>query len=1101
VTRDRWHRIRELFLAVADLSPDERRKVLDRECRDDPDLELEVLSLLEAEREPPSILDSLEETFGGIPLETTSSGPLSGLRIGSYRIREELGRGGMGTVYRAEDQGNGQTVALKVMRDSLASPGNVRRFLLERRVLGQLHHPGIARVVDGGVTRDGSPWFAMELVPGTRIDRFCDARRLSVSDRLALFREVLEAVGHAHRCGVIHRDLKPSNILVDSDGRPKLIDFGIAKLLEDDGVTGEGTLTRTGVRVMTPEYAAPEQVLGGEVVPATDVHALGAILYELMTGRRPRSFEGLSLSEVERAIRDTDPPMPSAVVEGESAKARLRRTDPEGLRRQLTGGLEAIVMRALERDPARRYPTTDALAKDLDRLGKDGRVSLDAVPAGRRSTGSPTSGAAVPWGKGWSPGHVGLAILSVAVAVGGAATVWTAISGGSESPPAPVPVTTNRIAILPFVYRGSESWEYLAEGLVDLLSSNLNGIRGLQAVDPRALFGALPEADPGPLTALEGRDAALRLGAGMFVSGSIVEAGGMLRIAGELHRLDADGGQVPTLVAVEGSAEELFELVDRLTAGIVERLATGPGARLTGTATRTTHSLTALRAYLEGEHHLRSGRFPMAFEVFERAVSEDPSFALAHFRLSNAANWLNRDGVARASARAAVQHGDRLSPPDRLLVTAWDRYLRGDPLEAERLYREILAAYPQHVEAWLMLGEVQFHWMPALGRSLSASRASFERVLTFEPGHVGALLHLARIAASERRWADLDSIAQVVLALEPEEIQALEIRSLRAFGLEDEGARGAVLRELAERSDDQLWWLLGRMAAHLDAPGRVLQVAELMTAPHRDPTWRAYGYLMQAQLEAARGRWSAAENALDRVRELRPGWAAQYRAAYSVIPELSLPPGRLLAFAEDLERIRHTDPGEDGMPGPNRPIFLPRGDYSLALLALRAGKPDEATRRIARLDEPYPSVEENRWGPHLARQLRAEVAAAEGRPREALAVLGPPGPSPDSTMLRLAAYSEADARMLRARLLAELGREEEAVRWLSTFPDPAAHDLAYLAPSHLRRAEIHRARGEDRQARAHYARFLELWDEADPEVQPLVRQVRDRLEERTPSRR
>jgi tetratricopeptide (TPR) repeat protein len=273
----------------------------------------------------------------------------------------------MGAVYLAErvDGQFEQRVALKLIRRGMASDEILRRFLRERQILARLQHPHIARLLDGGLTGDGQPWFAMEHVEGVPITRYADERRLTIDERVRLFPGICDAVRHAHEAGVVHRDLKPSNLLVTPAGEVKLLDFGIAKLLEE----GEGRAsTRTGVRPMTPEYAAPEQIRGAPITAATDIYGLGVVLYEILTGYHPyRGGPRDTPAEVERRICDQEPPRPSTRVGHAEAVSRARRTTPAKLRRRLAGDLDNIVLRALEREPARRYPSALALSEDLRR--------------------------------------------------------------------------------------------------------------------------------------------------------------------------------------------------------------------------------------------------------------------------------------------------------------------------------------------------------------------------------------------------------------------------------------------------------------------------------------------------------------------------------------------------------------------------------------------------------------------------------------------------------------------------------------------------------------------------------------------------------------
>ena len=300
--------------------------------------------------------------------------------VGPFRLIREIGRGGMGRVFLAEraDGQFQQQVALKLVRGGRSGGEILQRFLRERQILARLEHPNIARLLDGGATGDGRPYFAMEYVAGEPITAYCDTRALDVRQRLTLFASVCDGVQYAHQNLVVHRDLKPSNALVTADGAVKLLDFGIAKVLHDPGDESEDdpTLTRLGSGPMTPEYAAPEQVRGEPVTTATDVYALGALAYELLTGRGPHRLAKMTPAEVERAVTERDVDRPSAAVatrrsgEAESATgeiARRRGTDASRLRRTLRGDLDTMVMRALQKLPARRYASAGAFADDIRR--------------------------------------------------------------------------------------------------------------------------------------------------------------------------------------------------------------------------------------------------------------------------------------------------------------------------------------------------------------------------------------------------------------------------------------------------------------------------------------------------------------------------------------------------------------------------------------------------------------------------------------------------------------------------------------------------------------------------------------------------------------
>ena len=369
----RWSSVKDLFQRCQQQPEGERAKWLDEQCDGDPELARQVRALLAAQRGSHDILDrgaadALNEMGGG-----PSSIDLSGERIGAYRLLRLLGEGGMGSVYLAErEEGDFQRrAALKLVRTDFINEDTHARFLRERRILAQLIHPHIAQLYDGGVATGGAPYFTLEYVEGQPITKYCDERKLSIRERLRLVLQVCAAVAYAHRNLIVHRDLKPSNIFVTTDGEVKLLDFGIAKLLDTE--TGESR-TETQARMMTPEYASPEQVLGEPITTATDVYAIGVLMYELLSGRLPyaRADAG-TISWSKAVVEETPEPVHRALSRvtrrkdstSGDAVAAARGTVLPALRRSLRGDLERILQRALAKAPEARYATVGALATDI----------------------------------------------------------------------------------------------------------------------------------------------------------------------------------------------------------------------------------------------------------------------------------------------------------------------------------------------------------------------------------------------------------------------------------------------------------------------------------------------------------------------------------------------------------------------------------------------------------------------------------------------------------------------------------------------------------------------------------------------------------------
>jgi serine/threonine protein kinase len=353
---EKWDWIQEIFLEAADLRPSERAVFLDRMCSGDPEARMEVESLLRADATGESAVCAAIESEIASMLDESS---LVGVRLGPYRLLKEIGRGGMGAVYLAE-RADGQfqkRVAVKMVRPGLDTEFILARFRRERQVLGRFDHPNIGKLLDGGTAANGTPYFVMEYIDGDWITRYCTSRTLGVEQRLRLFLRVCSAVHYAHLQFVVHRDLKPGNILVDSKGEPKLLDFGICKLLYRDADSEGNDTVTLGTGPLTPQYACPEQVRGGPVTIASDVYSLGAVFYELLTGARPHIFPELTPQVVEQVVCERDVIAPSEVA----------RQDNKKLAARLRGDLDAIVLHAMRKEPARRYETVERFAEDIRR--------------------------------------------------------------------------------------------------------------------------------------------------------------------------------------------------------------------------------------------------------------------------------------------------------------------------------------------------------------------------------------------------------------------------------------------------------------------------------------------------------------------------------------------------------------------------------------------------------------------------------------------------------------------------------------------------------------------------------------------------------------
>ncbi len=383
----RWGKIKEILDQALDLPAAKRAAYLDETCPDE-EWRAEIEDYLALEDD---IGDFIEEPVADLLAEQAAEGR-EGQEVGPYRLVRPIGHGGMGRVYLAvrADEAYQQEVAVKILKRGLDTDEIVARFRRERQILANLEHPNIARIIDGGSTADGLPYFVMEHVEGTPIHHYCQAHRLSVDERLRIFRRVCETVHVAHQNLIVHCDLKPSNILVDADGKPKLLDFGIAKLLRPDG--SDTTLTRLGGRLGTPRYASPEQTVGGSITTASDVYSLGVVLYELLAGEPPglaseAPTPGTVGPVASPYATQPVPARPAMVKPSTAVRRALKRTTEklegeerrrlEQLRRKLRGDLDNIVLKATQPEPGRRYGSAAELGEDLGR-------HLDKLPVRAR---------------------------------------------------------------------------------------------------------------------------------------------------------------------------------------------------------------------------------------------------------------------------------------------------------------------------------------------------------------------------------------------------------------------------------------------------------------------------------------------------------------------------------------------------------------------------------------------------------------------------------------------------------------------------------------------------------------------------------------------
>ncbi|HXC70142.1 MAG TPA: protein kinase, partial [Pyrinomonadaceae bacterium] len=611
MTPERWQQVEEIFQAALDLTPEDRPRYVSEVCANDTALQRDVESLLSQYDSAGELLE--EPVYGNTEMSALESfveekDPMIGRRLGSYRIEREIGRGGMGAVYEASRADNefNKRAAIKLVKRGMDTDFILRRFRKERQILAALDHPHIAGLLDGGTTEDGLPYFVMEFIEGQPLYNYCDNNQLNISERLKLFRSICDAVHYAHQKQVVHRDIKPSNVLVTSAGTPKLLDFGIAKLLNPQ-LAGDITHdpTATAMRLMTPEYASPEQVQGAPTTPTTDVYSLGVLLYELLTGHRPYRLVNRAPHEIARVICEEAPAPPSVIItraedllpslySGDEATTlrqlyTTRGTTLELLRRALSGDLDNIVMQALRKEPEWRYQTAADLRDDITRY-LEGRPISD-LP---------------------DPPHINLA--------------------------RPDASSENSLAVLPMklmdINQQETGPDYLGTGLADALITRLSAIRTFAVRPTSSVLRYGTDADP--LRA--GRE----LGVAFVLDGRIRRAAERIRVTVQLLNVrdetTAWAGQFDEQFTDVLNLEDVIS--SHVAEAIVPHLTVDQRLRL---AKRGTDNPQAHEAYLRGRYYWNTFTeegFARAIVCFQQAIALDPKYSLAYAGVANYHNWL-----------------------------------------------------------------------------------------------------------------------------------------------------------------------------------------------------------------------------------------------------------------------------------------------------------------------------------------------------------------------------------------------------------------------------------------------------------------------------
>jgi serine/threonine protein kinase/tetratricopeptide (TPR) repeat protein/TolB-like protein len=707
-----WAEVKDLLSRALDTPPEKRAALLDAECAGDAAFRAEVESLLAADAAAGAFIETPAVDARD---QDDRHDPSLGSTIGSYVIERCLGRGGMGAVYLARHTGDfAHSVAIKTIRRGMDSELVVRRFHHERQMLATLDHPHIARLFDGGTTREGLPYFVMEYVAGVPIDRYADERRLNVAERMKLCLAVFDAVQHAHDRQIIHRDLKPGNVLVTDDGRIKVLDFGIAKAL-GAGVEGDSTLTSLA-RPMTPDYASPEQVRGEPITRATDVYVLGLLMYELLTGHRPFRFGKRTHEEISSLVCEEEPERPSTAIDRVDVTTRAdgttdsrtpatvsatREGSPEALRHRLSGSLDAIVMKALRKTPAARYPTVADLAEDVRRW-----LAAQPVSASRDALRYRASRVVRR-----HRNAIGVAALLV-LAIGVTAVLMPRATPVAATAPVATAVLRPAVAVATFAnlsQRAEDAW--LSTAMVEMLTTELAGDGQMRVVPAERTARAILDLGAGAASIDTEHSMRLRdyLATDYVVTGSFATSGGEAsrNVRIDIRVLQRDGETVS--VSGTGTDAELFTLMAAAGSDLRERLGLARSSDSDTEAARAAFpaDVEAMRLYAEGLARLRELDAVRAQELLTQSAALEPSNPMIHTALASTWTALGYDRRAIEAAERAFEVSESLGREARLNVEGNLYTAQRDWPKAIDVYRTLSGFFSDNVEYGLRLAESQ----------------------------------------------------------------------------------------------------------------------------------------------------------------------------------------------------------------------------------------------------------------------------------------------------------------------------------------------------------------------------------------------------------
>jgi len=989
---------------------------------------------------------------------------------GRYQIIEELGKGGMGRVYKVLDAKINEKIALKLIKPEVASDREtIERFSNELKLARKIRHKNVCGMFDIGEA-EGAHFITMEYVPGEDLKTMIRmSTGLTIGTVLSIGKQVCLGLAEAHNLGVVHRDLKPQNIIIDKGGNAKIMDFGIARSVREKGITG------AGIMIGTPEYMSPEQTEAKDVDQRSDIYSLGIILYEMATGRVP--FEGETALSV--AIKH---------------KTEIPK-EPKSLNPHVSDDLNRLILKCLEKDRARRYQTTAEVEAELEKIEKGIPTTERVVPERKTLTSKQITVQFEP-----KQLMIPAVILVAAVAIG--ISLWKFLP---RKEAAPSPKIKNSIAVISFENQtGDKAFDYLRKAIPNLLITSLEQRGGLYVVTWERMADLLAQMGQKDAETID-RESGFRLcrkeGVEAIVLGSFVKAGDMF--ATDVKVLDVGTKRLLKSASSRGEgADSILRIqIDELSRDISAGIGLGREkieAESAQVAEATTSSMEAYNYYLKGREDFGKMYYVDAIKALEKAIELDPEFAMAHFYLAFTHISLGDVQACNAALEKAKALAHKVTERERLYIEAAYAFIIERNIEArKRIIQELIQKYPREKIAYFWQG-VHYRWREDYEMAIEEQN----RALELDPDYGGAHNELGYVYLALRNFDKSTEHFQKYASLNPYDANPLDSLAEAYFlmGKLDE----AIAKYKEALAIKPAFVTSNYCNAYIYAlkedPVRAAAWLETFISQAPNAAWKGAGYAFKGFYQGWLGGWNRGLDNLKKAEEMLASVGdAEGKANISFLKSFIY----LFRGEYDLARKSNKE-WFDVLTNqyPRSEAFYKVSYLSvLGFIELKEGKMDSAKTRMAEITSFLPSLTRNQkdWGTFLASLLQAEVSLADGFPEKAIASFEKtalPVPPAMQDMIILINYNTPFFKDPLARAYLQKGDLDRAIaeyEKLVTF-DPASRARFLVHPElHYRLAKLYEQKGVNSRAIEQYQKFLELWKDADP-GRPEVEDARKRLD-------